>query len=190
MNASVHQVNAILSIPPEVSNIKEEEDRANGAGRSSSPPVVIHNQPDRTPGGNGFRPPEEPPVEKRPPDPNREAVGEMANAIAEVTGISARMNWTAKDGNGVGEVAAVMVANGYTADQVRRHYSKQPVPGAWNWYEVDWRGKKGEPPSPRLIRETILGATQVIAAPKKLSQIERALALFGNTPNPATSTGG
>lgn len=150
--------------------------------------MVIHQQPDRTPGRNGFRPPEEPPVDIRPPGPDV-AVGEMANAITEVTGMAARMNWRLPNGNGVGDLAEELVANGYTADQVRRHYSRQPVAGAWHWYEQDWRGKKGETPSPRGIRETIAGATMVAAAPKKVSQIERALAMFGssNKPNPATS---
>ena len=189
MNTSVHHVNAILSMPIEDSLIKGEGDRANGNGRTvSPPPIVIHGSSNRTPGGNGFTPPMEPEPEIRPPSPETAAVGEMANAITDVTGVSARLNWSDPKGNGVGDLAAALVAAGYTADQVRRHYSKQPVPG-WNWYEQDWRGKKGESPTVRGIRETISGATQVAAAPKKLSQIERALALFGNSPNPAAQGG-
>ena len=155
-----------------------------GAGRSSPPPIVINQPIDRTPGGNGYHPPEEPPVEKRPPSPEVLAVGEMCNAITDVTGISARLNWDVVSG-----LAGELVDAGYSPEQLRRHYSKQPVPGAWHWYEQDWRGKKGELPSVKAIRETIAGATQVAAAPKKLGQIERALAMFGNAPKPATQGG-
>lgn len=177
----VHHMNAILSIPTEEDNFNGEGDRANG--RPVSPPPIVKHQPaDRTPGGNGYRPPSEPAPQDRPPSPEREAVGEMANAITEVTGISARLNWSDPKGNGVGDLAASLVAAGYTPDQLRRHYSRQRAAGAWNWYDQDWRGKKGETPSLKGIRETIAGATQVQTATKKLSQIDRALAMFNTKP--------
>ena len=156
-----------------------------GVGRSSPPPIVIRQPIDRTPGGNGYHPPEEPAA----PEPKfgKDVMEDMAAALTEVTGIDYRLKWTEKDGNGVGDLAWVLLSAGYSADQLRRHYSRQPAPGAWNWYEQDWRGKKGESPSVKAIRETIAGATQVAAAPKKIGQIERALAMFGNKPNPATS---
>lgn len=163
-----------------------------GEVRSFPPPIVKRDPIDRTPGGNGYRPPQEPEPEpeKRPPSPDVAVVGAMANAITDVTGISARLNWSDPKGNGnaVGDLAADLVAAGYTADQVRRHYSKQRTAGAWNWYDQDWRGKKGEVPGLKGIRETIAGATAV-AGPvkKKLSQIEQALAMFGNEPGLATS---
>lgn len=187
MNTSVHHMNAILSMPIEESLLKGEGDRANGHMTAASPPVVIVQPVDRTPGGNGYRPPAEP----EPPEPKfgKDVMVDMAAALTEVTGIDYRLNWTDKDGKGVGDLAWVLLSAGYSADQVRRHYSKQAAPGAWHWYEQDWRGKKGEVPSVKAIKDTIAQATQVAAAPKKISQIERALAMFGNTPNPATQGG-
>jgi len=147
---------------------------------SPPPPIVRFGPADRTPGGNGFQPPEEPEPQPRPLSPEQLAVVDMANAITDVTGMAAKLNW-----DKVGGLAEELVATGYTADQVRRSYSKQRVAGAWNWYDEDWRGKKGEPPSPRGIRETIAGAAHQAAPVKKMSQIERALAAYG--PKPATS---
>lgn len=194
VNASVHHVNAILSMPLEESLLKGEGDRANGrVGAASPPPPVVIVQPaDRTPGGNGYHPPQEPEPERRPPSEekfDKAVMEDMAAAITEVTGVDYKLNWTDKDGKGVGDMAWGLLSAGYTADQVRRHYSQQRTAGAWNWFDQDWRGKKGEPPSVKAIRETIAGATQVAASPKKVGQIERALAMFGNAPKPATQGG-
>lgn len=180
------------TVSPDPSVIHQEIHQGgstSGVGRSSPPPIVTHGSSNRTPGGNGFTPPPEPEPEKRPPSPAKVAMEAMTAAITEVTGIDARLNWTKENGDGVGDVAYALVKAGYDADQVRRHYSQQPVAGAWNWYEKDWRGKKGEAPSLRGIRETIAGATQQTAAPaRKLSQIEKALAMLGNNGTaPATS---
>lgn len=164
-------------------NVKLHPATAAVLAASPPPPIVRYEPADRTPGGRGYQPPAEPEPQPTALTPEQLAVGELANAITDVTGISARLNWDA----GVGELAEDLAAEGYTADQLRRHYSKQPTPGAWNWYDQDWRGKKGEPPSLKGIRETIAGATRQAPAARKLGQIEQALARFGNGPNPATT---
>lgn len=134
--------------------------------KSPSPsPKVKTRIPDRTPAGfqatSGYHPPPEPdppPVDKA----QALAVGEMANAITDVTGISARLNWSDPkgNGNGVGDLAADLVAEGYTPEQVRACYGQRKVAEKWHWYEMDWRGKppRSEMPSIKAIRETIAGA--------------------------------
>jgi len=141
-----------------------------------SPPIVVTQIADRTPEGfratNGYHPPTEPPTpEPRTPSPEVRAIGEMANAITDVTGVSAKLNWhDPKTGSGVGDLAADLVDAGYTAEQVRAHYGREPTAGLWHWYESDWRGKKGDRPRLKEIRETIAGAVhqgKPAAAPKR-----------------------
>lgn len=149
----------------------------------SPPPVKVKSRSqstDRPPGGNGYQPPPEPePPPKREPTPDELAVGKMANAITDVTGVSARMNW-----DKVGGLASELVAEGYTADQVHRHYGREPTPGAWNWYSDDWRGKppRNERPGLNGIRETIAGAVHsgAVEPARKLSATERGLLLIKN----------
>lgn len=128
------------------------------------PPPIVKSQPiDRTPEGfrgkNGYRPPDEPP-EPPPPEPEFEkaVVAEMSAAITEVTGVDYKLNWTDKDGHGVGDLAWHLLSCGYTADQVRQHYGAQKIAERWHWYESDWRGKRGDKPRLKEIRETIAGA--------------------------------
>lgn len=181
----------------EIREEKREEERENARARpqpqpaAGSPPsvVVVEHIPDRTPGGNGFHPPAEPPEPE--PDPaaeeRRQAIGAMANAITDVTGISARLNKAE-----VIPLAIELVDAGYSPSQLHRHYGKDAGPGGWNWYKDDWRGqttekRKGGPPRLKEIRETIVLATASVEAKtgKKLGAVERALAMFGNAPQTA-----
>lgn len=159
-----------------------------------SPPfsVVSDYIPDRSPGGNGYHPPAEPP--EPTPDPaveeRRQAIGHMANAITDVTGISARLNKAE-----VIPLAIELVDAGYSPGQLHRHYGKDAPPGGWHWYKDDWRGvttekRKGAPPRLKEIRETIVLATASADAKtgKKLGAVERALALFGNAPQTASAS--
>lgn len=138
-----------------------------GNGRAT-PPTVVYQSTDRTPAGfkaqYGYHPPTETPQpDERKPDP---AIGDMTNAITEVTGIAAKLN------KEVFELAVVLVELGYSADQMRRAYSKSPTPGAWHWYAEHWKGKRGDRPSLKDIRETIAAATEKKTAAKKLSQLD------------------
>lgn len=152
---------------------------------SPLPPVVKHQSTDRTPAGfqsgNGYHPPDEPIPTPAEPPPDVQAIGEIANALTDVTGISAKLNRQESF-----EFASELHAAGYTPPQIRAHYSRQKTAGAWNWYESDWRGKKGEPPNYHGIRQTIAGATATASPVKKLSQIDRALAMLSG---PQTATG-
>ena len=180
---------------------EEEGEKSARAGRGEAqrqpatvpPPfsVVVDYIPDRTPGGNGYHPPAEPPEPE--PDPaaedRRQAIGHMANAITDVTGISAKLNKAE-----VIPLAIELVDAGYSPGQLHRHYGKDATPGGWNWYKDDWRGqttekRKGSPPRLREIRETIVLATSSVETKtgKKLGAIERALAMFGPAPNVATT---
>ena len=146
------------------------------------PPAIRYEPRDRTPDGfksaNGYHPPEEP--EPPQPDPAQvQAIGDMTNAITDVTGVSGRLNWQS-----VSELAEDLHRAGYTAAQVRAAYSRQATAGAWHWYAANWKGKKGDPPTLKDIRETIAGATARAAPTKKPGPIERALAMLGNPPPP------
>ena len=119
----------------------------------------------------------------------RQAIGHMANAITDVTGISAKLNKAE-----VIPLAIELVDAGYSPGQLHRHYGKDATPDGWNWYKDDWRGqttekRKGSPPRLREIRETIVLATSSVETKtgKKLGAVERALAMFGPAPNVATT---
>ena len=156
----------------------------------SPPPIVVtHHIPDRTPNGNGYHPPEEPPEPAPAPadEERRQAIGAMANAITDVTGISAKLNKAE-----VVPLAIELVDAGYSPGQLLAHYGKDAPPVGWHWYRDDWRGvtnerRKGGPPRLKEIRETIVLATaSSSAAPvKKLGAVDRALAMFGNAPKTA-----
>ncbi len=47
----------------------------------------------------------------------------------------------------LGKFATQLVRAGYTTDQVEQF-------GKW-WYKNDWRGKKGDPPAPHNVTESI-----------------------------------
>lgn len=141
--------------------------------KASPPPLVKSQSSDKTPEGfkatQGYKPPAEPPPgNRREPSAEVVAVGELANAITEVTGVSAKLNWSDRKGDGVGDLAEALHQAGYTAEQVRAHYGRKKLAERWNWYESDWRGKKGDRPRLKEIRETIAGA--VVDQPGKPQQ--------------------
>lgn len=173
-------------------NAHARASRQQVAAPASPPPrIVTHYIPDLTPeplgAEYGYRPPAEPtPQPKGPPSPEIVAIGEMANAITDVTGVSAKLNREA-----MFEFASSLVAAGYTPEQVRTHYTRDASPGRWNWYTHDWRGRdKGDMPRLKELRETIAGATATNSPTqqKKMGAIEKALAMFGNAPSPATAS--
>jgi len=53
---------------------------------------------------------------------------------------------------------------GYTIEEVNKYYSKGGV-----WYTHDWRGRKGQPPTPEQILETINNARKA-SEPKQQSE--------------------
>lgn len=199
-NAPLQKRNSnALDKEEDIDTDKEGEGEKNARARSQPqpaagfpPPVIVTSYiPDRTPNGNGYHPPEEPP--EPAPDPaaeeRRQAIGAMANAITDVTGISARLNKAE-----VIPLAIELVDAGYTPGHLHSHYGKDAPPVGWHWYRDDWRGqttekRKGAPPRLKEIRETIVLATgSATAAPgKRLGAVERALAMFGNAPKTAAA---
>lgn len=181
VNDSVHQVNAILSMPLEEDLMKGEKNARETTPQSPpvvpSPPLIKTEPRDRTPGGNGYHPPKEPTVPKREPSPEVAAIGAIANALTAVTGVSARLNW-----DRISALAADLHEAGYTASQITTAYSRQPSAG-WHWYTNDWRGRKGDRPTPENVRETIAGATIADVKITKPNAIQRALAAFGTAPH-------
>lgn len=149
----------------------------------------------------GYELSDEPPVDreprhKPPPSPEAAAIGEMANALTDVTGVASRLNW-----GKVGPVAGSLVEDGYTPEQVRRHFGRvDPGPGAWWYWRDDWRGKttekrKGEPPSLAVILERIglatLAGAQAAATPQErpLTINEKISLLLGQKPATAGAAG-
>ncbi len=144
---------------------------------ASPPPLVISQSIDRTPQGfqkvNGYHPPMKPesPTKPQRPEAERQAIGNLINAIVDVTGKSAKLN------PDVIAFAEELHPLGYTAEQVRRAYSRHQTTG-WNWFTSHWKGRdKNDLPTVKDIRETIVAATQEKAKAKKLSQLDIALGM-------------
>jgi hypothetical protein len=73
----------------------------------------------------------------------------MVNALVEATGMSGHLNWST-----LSKLAADLEGAGYSFEQVATGYG----PGGW-WKSADWRGKRGDLPTPKQIRETVRAAT-------------------------------
>ena len=88
-----------------------------------------------------------------PPQEQTRLVGEMVNALVEVTAIPARtggtLNRTFRDKHL--PLAKALLADGFTAGQIRTWYGDSN--GFWR--QGDFRGRKGEWPTFTVIEETI-----------------------------------
>lgn len=141
--------------PPRVAEMRAS------SPRFSPPPPPEPVKPEKPANGNGAGP------EPRPHDVD------MINAISDVTGVSARLNFAR-----VQQFANELLDARYTPEQLLWHYGKQPAGFAdWNYYKDDWRGRKGDLPTEAIIRNTIAGAVQARAqaaqATKRLSPMDR-----------------
>ena len=172
-----------------IQNTETEGEIAPARAAAPPPPIVRTVIPDRTPGrlraSSYLSEPDPPEPDPRPIDPAAIAAGHMANAITDVTGISAKLNKVE-----VYDCAVALVEAGYTPEQVRLHYGREQYVGRWNWYADDWRGKKGDRPRLKELRETIVGAVEHNAAPvvqKQAGPVDRFLAGLGLSASPATS---
>jgi hypothetical protein len=109
-------------------------------------------------------------VKSARPEAERQAIGNLINAIVDVTGKSAKLN------PDVIAFAEELYPLGYNAEQVRRGYSRHQTTG-WNWYTSYWKGRdKNDMPTIKDIRETIVVATEEKVQAKKMSQVDLALA--------------
>lgn len=106
--------------------------------KSQSKPGVTLNIPE------GFEFPEDPEVKR--------AQAEMIHAVAEVTGMDAKLNFGV-----LLQPTLDLVLAGYRPDQIRDCYGRDAPPGRWHWYRDDWRGKKGDMPTLKNIVETVGG---------------------------------
>jgi hypothetical protein len=79
-------------------------------------------------------------------DPPEQVV--MVNALVDATGMSGRLNWGV-----LSALADDLLEASYRPEDVARGYSD----GGW-WPSCDWRGKRGDRPTPKQIRETIRAA--------------------------------
>lgn len=62
------------------------------------------------------------------------------------------------------ESAAAQIQD-ISPEEIRARYGRASPPnGSWHWYRDDWRGKKGEPPKPETILETIYYSRQETTA--------------------------
>lgn len=88
-----------------------------------------------------------------PEDPDiKRAQAEMIHAVAEVTGMDAKLNFGV-----LLQPTLDLVLAGYQPDQIRACYGREAPPGRWGWYRDDWRGKKGDMPTLKNIVETVGG---------------------------------
>jgi len=94
------------------------------------------------------------------PSPEIQTIGDMANAITETTGVSAKVNKLL-----VFDFSTDLVEAGYTPEQLRTHFGRDdPGPDRWWYYRDDWRGRTtdkrtSEPPTLAVIRERVALAT-------------------------------
>lgn len=96
------------------------------------------------------------PPSPKPPTPQQA----MFEAICEVCVLDPA---TVAKGR-IGKRASTLVKAGYTPEQVRAYYGK----AGW-WYQHDWRGRKGDPPKPEQIGETIKQAMSTDPPPERPS---------------------
>ena len=73
----------------------------------------------------------------------------MIGALSEVMEMQSSLN-----GSRLAAFAANLLRNGGTSEEVRAYYGKMLNGQVWQWYKHDWRGKKGDKPNERGIRET------------------------------------
>lgn len=162
---------------------------------TASPPLrVKHQSTDRSPGVKRHRPPPEP--EPRPetstPSADIQAIGHIANAVTDVTGVSAKLNRQK-----MYEFASAIHAAGFTPEQIRTHFGRDdPGPGRWWYYRDDWRGRtsekrQAEPPTLAVIQERIVWAVaQTSANPPQqreltiMEKIRLATGIGQPAPNP------
>lgn len=174
MNADVHQVNAILSIPLEDKQLEGGEERPRrtnvtvretyAANPRLSPPLP--QEPVYQNGKNG---------RTAAPELTPDEIATV-NALVTVTGMGGTLNF-----DKLYPCAQALLAAGYNAGQVERHYSRQPAGfGDWNWYTNYWKGTKdGSMPRLADITETISGAVNhrktaaATAAAPKIDPVQR-----------------
>jgi len=80
----------------------------------------------------------------------------MVAVLADACDLDPRLQ-----GSRLGGVAKHLLAAGYMAEQVRSGYG----PSGW-WYRVDWRGKRGQPPTLGQLEATILQAVKGRDSPR------------------------
>ncbi len=80
------------------------------------------------------------------PNGDNPTTKDLIKALAEVVGynLGAQSNW-----GRLGKPAKELLGMSATPELVSEHYG----PGGW-WYKTDWRGKKGEAPTPNQVIET------------------------------------
>lgn len=78
----------------------------------------------------------------------------IISALSEVTGMDLKANYSR-----LSAAAKKLALSNYTGDQVITYYSK--IGGNSVWYKQDWRGRKGDRPTPEAIYQTIKGFTDV-----------------------------
>lgn len=102
---------------------------------------------------------EEQPSEGTPSgDPTPTPQQQMVEVLASVSGFDIRLH-----GARLGKTASKLVKAGYGAGFVEDNYAHKTK--SW-WYREDWRGKKGERPTPEQVAETI-GKIIPVASPQQ-----------------------
>jgi len=91
--------------------------------------------------------PPPPPGMPNPPKKKLTAQQQMVKALSMVTSLDAKIKTNA---GRLARRGGDLLSGGYTSEQVEAGYCL----GGW-WYENDWRGQKGQPPTPEDVCATI-----------------------------------
>jgi hypothetical protein len=96
------------------------------------------------------------------------ALKSLVDSLAEATGMRAELNYPR-----LARSARKLQQCGYTAEQIARLYGARQPGVKTAWYERDWRGKRGQRPTPEQIEETIAGLSAPEADPSSRAVLRR-----------------
>ena len=83
----------------------------------------------------------------------------MLGVLSDVTKLDYKIK---RNAGRLAKPSKELLVAGYLPEQVKTFYS----PGDW-WYTHDWRGQKGQPPTPEQILETIAQANNGNRKPER-----------------------
>jgi hypothetical protein len=93
----------------------------------------------------------------------------FVNILADITGMKADLNYPR-----LARSARKLHKSGYSAQQVDSLYAAVKQGRKTAWYEQDWRGKKGQRPTPEQIEQTIVVLSEPSSGTSTVDVLRRA----------------